>query len=93
MNRNRLALFAVAIGATVRVLASTIDLSTVSQSYLSLKSGDTITGTLGVNCKIQIQAGADIYLKEKKSAVKTTLEVVPPNPAAPAQFFQIRFGE
>ena len=34
-----------------------------------------------------------VEVKEKKSAVKTTLEVTPPDPSAPAQFFQVKFGE
>ena len=33
-----------------------------------------------------------VMVKEKKSAVKTTIEVTPP-PAAPAQFFKVKFGE
>ena len=33
-----------------------------------------------------------VTVKEKKSAVKTTIEVTPP-PAAPAQFFKVKFGE
>ena len=33
-----------------------------------------------------------VTVKEKKSAVKTTIEVTPP-PAASAQFFKVKFGE
>ena len=33
-----------------------------------------------------------VEVKEKKSAVKTTIEVTPP-PAASAQFFKVTFGE
>lgn len=34
-----------------------------------------------------------VEIKEKKSAVKTTIEVTPPDPTAPAQFFKVKFGE
>ena len=34
-----------------------------------------------------------VEVTEKKSAVKTTIEVTPPDPTAPAQFFKVEFGE
>ena len=34
-----------------------------------------------------------VTVKEKKSAVKTTIEVTPPDPTATAQFFKVEFGE
>ena len=34
-----------------------------------------------------------VTVTEKKSAVKTTIEVTPPDPTAPAQFFKVTFGE
>ena len=34
-----------------------------------------------------------VTVKEKKSAVKTTIEVTPPDPTATQQFFKVEFGE
>lgn len=34
-----------------------------------------------------------VTVTEKKSAVKTTIEVTPPDPTAAAQFFKVKFGE
>ena len=34
-----------------------------------------------------------VEVKEKKSAVKTTIEVTPPDLTAPAKFFKVKFGE
>lgn len=45
----------------------------------------------GLNNATPLTSGVEV--KEKKSAVKTTIEVTPPDPAAPAQFFKVKFGE
>ena len=45
----------------------------------------------GLNNVSPLTSGVEI--KEKKSAVKTTIEVTPPDPAASAQFFKVKFGE
>ena len=45
----------------------------------------------GLNNATPLTSGVEI--KEKKSAVKTTIEVTPPDPAAPAQFFKVKFCE
>ena len=34
-----------------------------------------------------------VTVTEKKSAVKTTIEVTPPDPTATKQFFKVEFGE
>ena len=67
-----------AIVAATGAFASTIDLSGLTGDTV-LGDGDVVTGTLN--------AAADLSLP------KTTIEVTPPDPAAPAQFFKVTFGE
>ena len=60
----------------------------VTDGQIKVYAADTPEGL-----KTASPLSSGVTLKEKKSAVKTTLEVTPPDPSAPAQFFQVKFGE
>ena len=60
----------------------------IADGQIKVYAADTLEGL-----KTASPLSSGVTLKEKKSAVKTTLEVTPPDLSAPAQFFQVKFGE
>ena len=59
----------------------------VAAEQIKVYAADTVEGLESASPMTE-----GVEVKEKKSAVKTTIEVTPP-PAAPAQFFKVKFGE
>lgn len=59
----------------------------VAAEQIKVYAADTVEGLESAS-----PMASGVTVKEKKSAVKTTIEVTPP-PAAPAQFFKVEFGE
>lgn len=62
--------------------------SGVADGQIKVYAASTLEG---LNTASPMTSGVEV--KEKKSAVKTTIKVMPPNPSASTQFFKVRFGE
>ena len=62
--------------------------SDVADEQIKVYAADTVEGLESAS-----PMAGGVEVKEKKSAVKTTIEVTPPNPSAPAQFFRVGFGD
>lgn len=61
--------------------------SGVADGQIKVYAASTLEG---LNTVSPMASGVEI--KEKKSAVKTTIKVTPPNPSASTQFFKVKFG-
>ena len=60
----------------------------VTDGQIKVYAADTVEGLESAS-----PMASGVTVKEKKSAVKTIIEVTPPDPTAPAQFFKVKFGE
>ena len=60
----------------------------VAADQIKVYAADTVEG---LDSASPMTSGVEV--KEKKSAIKTTIEVTPPDPTAAQQFFKVKFGE